>query len=76
MLKIIRQIFDNVTEAESKAAVAWVIGEFAEYLNDSFQLISKRVESLENEERNVQLQVLTAGVKIYLKFPDEGEVFI
>ncbi|KAH9599748.1 Clathrin/coatomer adaptor [Trypanosoma melophagium] len=58
---------DVLNTAESKAAVAWVLGEYAQYVEKLQNLLSIFVDSFPNEHPTVQLALLTAVVKIYLQ---------
>lgn len=62
-----------MTESESKAAMIWIIGEYAEKITNSLSLLEFFIESFVEESLLVQLQLLTASVKLYLKRPNEGQ---
>ena len=50
--------------------MVWIIGEYAERIESSQELISSFVDSFIEESSIVQLQLLTSVVKIFLKCPD------
>lgn len=60
-------------EPESKAAIIWIIGEYSEKIDDAEKLIDRFADSFLEDPDKVKLQLLTAGVKLYLKKPDEGD---
>jgi len=76
LIKNLCKKIDEITEPDSKAAMIWIIGEFAEKIDGAEKLIEEFSKSLTEEPYNVQLQLLTATVKLYLKKPDEGEELI
>lgn len=59
--------FDCVDDPASKAAVAWVIGEFSERVVNADQLLTLFFSSFDEEPLEVQLSVLNAVVKAYVK---------
>ena len=64
------------SEPESKASIVWIIGEYAEKVENSEKLIEGFAESFLEEHDKVKLAILTAAVKLYLKKPEEGEEII
>ena len=60
-------------EPEAKLALIWMIGEYAEKINEAEKLIDSFADSFLEDPTSVKLQLLTATVKLYLKKPDEGE---
>jgi vesicle coat complex subunit len=67
---------DEFYEPESKAAIIWIIGEYAEKIDDAEKLIDRFCDSFLEDPDRVKLQLLTSGVKLYLKKPDEGDDII
>jgi len=61
---------ENLDEPIAKSAMVWIIGEYAERIEGSQDLISSFVDSFPEEHSIVQLQLLTSVVKIFLKCPD------
>ncbi|KEG06779.1 Ap-2 complex subunit beta [Trypanosoma grayi] len=58
---------DELSSPESKSAVLWVLGEYAERVEKVKDILDIFVESFSNEPRTVQLALLTAVVKMYLR---------
>lgn len=50
----------------------WIIGEYAERIDNADELLESFLESFPEEPAQVQLQLLTAAVKLFLKKPTEG----
>ncbi|KAL5129753.1 Beta-adaptin-like protein C [Glycine soja] len=63
---------DTLDEPEAKASMIWVIGEYAERIDNADELLESFLESFPEEPAQVQLQLLTATVKLFLKKPTEG----
>lgn len=63
---------DTLDEPEAKASMIWIIGEYAERIDNADELLEGFLESFPEEPAQVQLQLLTAAVKLFLKKPTEG----
>ncbi|RAL51051.1 hypothetical protein DM860_005407 [Cuscuta australis] len=63
---------DTLDEPEAKASMIWIIGEYAERIDNADELLESFLESFPEEPPQVQLQLLTAAVKLFLKKPTEG----
>ncbi|CAF2130911.1 unnamed protein product [Brassica napus] len=77
---------DTLDEPEAKAsmiwsftlsflfhfAYIWIIGEYAERIDNADELLESFLENFPEEPAQVQLQLLTATVKLFLKKPTEG----
>lgn len=50
----------------------WIIGEYAERIDNADELLESFLETFPEEPAQVQLQLLTAAVKLFLKKPTEG----
>jgi AP-1 complex subunit beta-1 len=72
--QIIGTLCENLTklvEPEAKSAMIWIIGEYAERIDNADELLEYFLDSFDDEPTSVQLQLLTAVVKLYLKKPDD-----
>ncbi|KAL2238245.1 beta-adaptin-like protein B [Sesamum indicum] len=63
---------DTLDEPEAKASMIWIIGEYAERIDNADELLESFLETFPEEPSQVQLQLLTATVKLFLKKPTEG----
>lgn len=61
------QNIDEVDEPNARAALIWIVGEYAEKINDAGEILGSFVEGFQDETTQVQLQILTAVVKLFLK---------
>ncbi|KAI5814873.1 adaptin N terminal region-domain-containing protein [Pyronema omphalodes] len=61
------QNLDEVDEPNARGALIWIVGEYAEKISDAGEILSQFVDSFQDEYSQVQLQILTAVVKLFLK---------
>lgn len=64
---------DAIEEPESKASMLWIIGEYAERIDNADELIESYLDTFHDEPVEVQLQLLTATVKLFLKKPKQAK---
>ena len=72
---IIAQLCENLDaldEPEAKAAMVWIVGEYAERIDNAHDLLSLFADTFADEAPGVQLALLTAAVKLFLKRPEAG----
>ena len=62
---------DGLDEPEARAAMVWIVGEYAERIDNADELLEQFLESFPEEPAQVQLQLVTAAVKLFLKKPTE-----
>ena len=70
---IIATLCDNLDildEPEAKASMIWIVGEYAERIDNADELLETFLDSFQDEMAEVQLQLLSATVKLFLKRPD------
>jgi len=63
----------EVAESEAKAAMIWIIGEYAVRIDNADELLEMFMGRFDEESPDVRLQLLTAVVKLFLKKPKEGD---
>jgi AP-1 complex subunit beta-1 len=64
---------DSLDEPEAKASMIWIIGEYAERIENAAALLQGFLDSFHEDTTPVQLQLLTATVKLFLKQPEESQ---
>jgi len=64
---------DTLDEPMAKASMIWIIGEYAERIDNADELLDSFLETFEEEDPAVQLQLLTATVKCFLKNPEDTQ---
>merc|ERR1740136_158431 len=67
---------DTLDEPEARASMIWIIGEYAERIDNADELLESFLESFEEETPMVQLQMLTATVKLFLKRPADTQKMV
>ncbi|WFC97254.1 beta-adaptin [Malassezia brasiliensis] len=61
---------DVIDEPEAKASLVWIIGEYAERINNAEEQLAACLAEFTDDVPAVQFQTLTAIVKLFLKKPD------
>lgn len=51
----------------------WIVGQYAEQIDNSVALMTDFAENFKEETKNVQLAILNSCVKLYLKLEGEAE---
>lgn len=74
--KIDEQFVNSLQDAESKAAVLYIIGEFCSHMKNSLELVAPFIENFNTESPSVKLQILNCVIKNYVNKPDEAEDMI
>jgi len=64
---------DELDEPEAKASLIWIIGEYANKIDNADELLAIFVDTFTEESYPVQLQTLTAVVKLFLQKPDSSQ---
>ncbi|KAK5129945.1 hypothetical protein LTR08_002706 [Meristemomyces frigidus] len=64
---------DSLDEPEAKAAMIWVIGQYADRIDNSEVLLEDFLDSWQDETHEVQLALLTATVKLFIQRPTKGQ---
>ncbi|EPB71043.1 adaptin region [Ancylostoma ceylanicum] len=67
---------DTLDEPEARASMIWIIGEYAERIDNADELLESFVEGFHDENTQVQLQLLTAVVKLFLKRPTDTQQLV
>lgn len=63
---------DEMDEPEAKASLVWIIGEYAEKIDNAAEQLALFLETFVEDEPEVQFQTLTAIIKLFLKKPDSS----
>eukprot|EP00906_Rhabdomonas_costata_P000739 RCo000970 len=64
---------DTLDEPDAKASMIWIIGEYAERIENADELLEMFVDSFEDETNFVKLSILSAMVKLFLKRPTDTQ---
>ncbi|BFZ62874.1 hypothetical protein YB2330_003984 [Saitoella coloradoensis] len=63
---------DSLDEPEAKAAMIWVVGEYADRIENADELLEDFLYTWSEEPVEVQLALLTATVKLFIARPAKG----
>ncbi|GAA5899559.1 hypothetical protein JCM6882_001150 [Rhodosporidiobolus microsporus] len=67
---------DELDEPEAKASLIWILGEYADKIDNAGELIGSFLDNYADEPVQVQLQALTAVVKLFLHRPDDAQALV
>lgn len=63
--------FELVKESRAKAAVIWILGEYSNLIENVDTLLDPYLDTFQDEMPEVQHQILSAFVKVYVRNPEE-----
>ena len=64
---------DTVTDEEAKVALIWMLGEYCDFVVGGPEILQQQMENLLVQEPSIQLALLTAVVKVFLRNPSGME---
>ncbi|PWN44213.1 putative adapter-related protein complex 1 beta 1 subunit [Ceraceosorus guamensis] len=64
---------EDLDEPEAKASLIWILGDYAEKIENSDELLASFLDNFVDEQSQVQFSILTAVVKLFLKRPDGSQ---
>jgi len=67
---------DTLDEPEARASMIWIIGEYAERIDNADELLESFLDNFHDENSQVQLQLLTGIVKLFLKRPTDTQELV
>jgi AP-1 complex subunit beta-1 len=67
------QCIDELDEPNARASLIWIVGEYAEKIENAGEILGNFVDTFAEEFTQTQLQILTAVVKLFLKKPDQAQ---
>lgn len=80
IIALLCENLEALDEPEAKSSMIWIIGEYAEAIENVDQLLEPYVETFKDEPSQVQFQILTAVVKVFLKlfnkYPDSTQQMV
>ncbi|KAL8432892.1 hypothetical protein ACSSS7_004295 [Eimeria intestinalis] len=63
-------------EPEARASIVWIVGQYSEHGPDATGLLATFVSSFLEEVGSVQLQILTAAVKLFMLHPRQNQQLV
>ena len=76
IISVLCDNLDHLDEPEAKAAMIWVIGEYADRIDNSDVLLDDFLYSFHDEPVEAQLALLTATVKLFIQRPTKGQELV
>ncbi|KAI2638129.1 AP-2 complex subunit beta [Xylaria nigripes] len=76
IIGVLCEHLDSLDEPEAKAAMVWVIGQYADRIENSDALLEDFLYSFAEEPIDVQLALLTATVKLFIQRPTKGQSLV
>ncbi|KAJ1973877.1 hypothetical protein H4R35_003889 [Dimargaris xerosporica] len=73
IIGILCENLDSLDDAEAKAAMIWIIGQYADRIENSDEVLEGFLDAFLEETTQVQLALLTATVKLFIKRPTLGQ---
>ncbi|KAI5291320.1 hypothetical protein KEM54_005406 [Ascosphaera aggregata] len=70
------QNIDELDEPEAKAAVIWIIGQYADRIENSDVFLQDYLATFHDETIEVKLALLTATVKLFILRPTKGQAIV
>ncbi|KAJ2722047.1 hypothetical protein GGI07_003581 [Coemansia sp. Benny D115] len=67
---------DTLDEPEARAAMIWIIGQYADRIDNSDEVLGKFLETFLDDPAEVQLAMLTAVVKLFIMRPTVGQELV
>ncbi|KAJ2385771.1 hypothetical protein H4S02_004170 [Coemansia sp. RSA 2611] len=64
---------DTLDEPEARAAMIWIIGQYADRIENSDEVLGRFLETFLEDPAEVQLALLTAVVKLFIMRPTAGQ---
>jgi AP-2 complex subunit beta-1 len=76
IISILCENLDSLDEPEAKAAMIWVIGQYAGRIDNADVLLEDFLDTFADETVEVQLALLTATVKLFIQRPTKGQELV
>lgn len=67
---------DSLDEPEARASMIWILGEYCDRIDSVDELLTTFLDNFTDENSQVQLQLLTAIVKLFLKRPADTQQLV
>jgi len=69
IIAVLCENLDSLDEPEAKAAMIWIVGEYADRIENADELLESFFDNFVEEAPQVQLALVTGTVKLFLKRP-------
>ncbi|KAH0788698.1 Adaptin N terminal region family protein [Histomonas meleagridis] len=72
IIQIVCSNLEQIKDSRAKAAAIWILGEYNSIIENVDVLLDPFLDSFQDEIPEVQLQILTALVKVYVRNPEQS----
>lgn len=76
IIRILCENLESLEEPEAKASMIWIIGQYSDRIDNADQLLGTFLDNFKEETSIVQLSLLTAVVKLFIKRPTAGQALV
>lgn len=76
VISVLCDNLDSLDEPEAKAAMIWIVGHYADRIENSHSLLEDFLDGFSEEPAEVQLALLTATVKLFILRPTKGQEMV
>lgn len=73
VISILCENLDVLDEPEAKAAMIWIVGQYSDRIENSDELLEDFMFTFKEETNEVQLALLTATVKLFIRRPTAAQ---
>ncbi|KAL8440621.1 hypothetical protein Efla_003289 [Eimeria flavescens] len=70
------QCIELMDEPEARASIVWIVGQYSEHVPNASGILATFVNSFLEEVVSVQLQILTAAVKLFMLHPKQNQQLV
>ncbi|KAJ3223250.1 hypothetical protein HK099_001341 [Clydaea vesicula] len=76
IIKTLCENLENLDEAEAKASIIWIIGQYSSRIDNAKELLELFMLTVKTDPAEVQSALLTAIVKLFIKRPTSGQELV
>lgn len=69
ILPLLYNNLEILDDPDARASLIWIVGQYGECIDNACELLQNWIDTFETESHNIQLQLLTTTVKLFLKNP-------
>ncbi|KAJ1909274.1 hypothetical protein IWQ60_011260, partial [Tieghemiomyces parasiticus] len=76
IIGVLCENLDSLDDSEAKAAMIWIVGQYADRIENADEVLESFLDSFLEETTEVQLALLTATVKLFIMRPTLGQELV
>lgn len=73
VITVVFKNIENIKNSRAKASAIWILGEYCQRIDNASDILDMFIDSFHDESPEVQIELLTALVKVYCLKPDESK---